>query len=175
MAKYSSEIVDRICELIEKDSFTVPEICKYVGISESTFYEWQASKSEFSEAIKKARNHFSDIMSVEATRSLRKLVCGYDYTETSTESTDTGKIDENGKKILKVKKHITRTKYVEPNTAAIIFTLTNLDPDHWKNRTTAEMTGKNGAPLIPAEVSNNYARMSNEQLAECICNGSGKE
>lgn len=175
MSKYSPEIVAKICELIEKDSFTIPEICKCVGIAESTFHEWQSTKAEFSEAIKKARSRFSDTMAVEAARSLRKLVCGYDHTETTTESTDTGQLDDNGKKILKVKKHVTRTKHVEPNTAAIIFTLTNLDPEHWKNRTTAEMTGKNGAPLIPAEVSNNYARMSNEQLAECMCHGSDKE
>lgn len=171
MAKYNPEIVDKICELIEKDSFTIPEICRHVGISESTFFEWQANKSEFSEAVKNARNHFADTLAKEATRSLRKLVSGYDYTETTTESTDTGKTDENGKKILKVKKHVTRTKHVEPNTAAIIFTLTNTDSEHWKNRTTAEMTGKNGTPLIPSEVSNNLARMSSEQLAECMCDG----
>lgn len=175
MSKYSPEIVANICELIEKDSFTIPEICKCVGIAESTFYEWQASKPEFSEAIKKARNRFSNSMAVEATRSLRKLVCGYDYTETVTESADTGKTDDAGKKILKVKKHTTRTKHVEPNTVAIIFTLTNLDPDHWKNRTTAEMMGKNGAPLIPTELGNNIRSMSDEQIADCMRNGSSKE
>lgn len=173
--KYSPEIRDRISELIEKDSFTITEICKIVGIAESTFYEWQASKPELSEAIKKARNRFSDCMAVEATRSLRKLVCGYEFTETTTESTDTGKIDDAGKKILKVKKHVTRTRHVEPNTAAIIFTLTNLDPDHWKNRTAAEMTGKNGAPLIPPEIGNNLGNMSDEQIADCMRHGSTKK
>lgn len=174
MSKFCPEIVARICELIEKDSFTIPEICKCVGIAESTFHEWQSTKAEFSEAIKKARNRFADIMAVEAARSLRKLVCGYDYTETTTESTGTGDLDEKGEKILKVKKHIIRTKHIEPNTAAIIFTLTNLDPEHWKNRTTSEMTGKNGAPLIPTELGNNLRSMSDEQIADCMRNGSSK-
>lgn len=134
MAKYSCEIRDRICQLIENDSFTIPEICKLVGISVSTFHEWRASKLDFSDAVKKARDRFSDIMVVEAKRSLRKLICGYDYTESATESVDTGKIDDNGNKILKVKKHVSRKRHVEPNTVAIIFALTNLDPSNWQNR-----------------------------------------
>ena len=36
---------------------------------------------------------------------------------------------------------------------AIIFVLTNGDPDHWKNRQNAELTGANGEPLVkPARI-----------------------
>ena len=43
-------------------------------------------------------------------------------------------MDEKGnpKQIIKEKKTI--KKHIQPDTTAIIFALTNLDPEHWKNR-----------------------------------------
>lgn len=55
MAKYSAELTERICSHLRADSYTIAEICKIVGIAESTFYEWKDSKVEFSEAIKKLK------------------------------------------------------------------------------------------------------------------------
>ena len=40
--------------MLEKDSYTVEEVCANVGINEDTYYDWQKNKSDFSEAIKKA-------------------------------------------------------------------------------------------------------------------------
>jgi len=54
MTKYSPEIVKKICGMLEKDSYTVEEVCANVGIDKATFYDWQKNKSDFSEAIKKA-------------------------------------------------------------------------------------------------------------------------
>ena len=54
MAKYNIKIVEKICSLIRADSYTIAEVCRLSGISESTFHEWKASKPEFSEYIKKA-------------------------------------------------------------------------------------------------------------------------
>jgi hypothetical protein len=55
--------------------------------------------------------------------------------------------------IPKIKEQVTTTKHVAPDTGAIIFVLTNGDPDHWKNRQNAELTGANGEPLVkPARV-----------------------
>ena len=72
MAKYSKAVVERICSLIQADSYTIPEICQQVGISESTYHEWKASKPEFSEAIKKATSAFLELLSVEAKKSLMR-------------------------------------------------------------------------------------------------------
>lgn len=47
MAKYNQRIVNKICELVKTDTYTVPELCAKVGISESTYHEWKKTHSEF--------------------------------------------------------------------------------------------------------------------------------
>lgn len=81
MAKYSAELTERICSLIRADSYTIAEICKIVGIAESTFYEWKDSKAEFSEAIKKAQEECRGFFATEAKKSLLKLVQGFTVEE----------------------------------------------------------------------------------------------
>ena len=141
MAKYSRKIVEKICELVKSDSYTIPEICQQVGISESTFHEWKASKPEFSEALKIAEEEFLTLLAVEAKKSLLKKVRGYDVEETKTTYVDSGRKNNEGKSIPRVKEQIKITKHVQPDTVAIIFTLTNRFPDKWKNRQTSDVTG----------------------------------
>lgn len=135
MAKYSKKIVENICSLIKKDSYTIAEICSLSGISQSTYFEWKAKKPEFSESIKKAEDEFYSFMIVEARKSLVKKIQGYTVQEKKTVTVDSGKKnDETGKPIVKVKEHTVVDKYIQPDTAAIIFTLSNRDPENWKNR-----------------------------------------
>ena len=130
--KYTPELVKRICGLVEKDTYTVSELCETVGISETTFYDWKVKFSEFSDAIKKAEERRLDNFVVEAKRSLLKKIQGYEVKETQIVSIPG--VDEKGnpKQIIKEKKTI--KKHIQPDTTAIIFALTNLDPEHWKNR-----------------------------------------
>ena len=76
---------------------------------------------------------------------------GYTIQEKRTVTSDTGKKDDNGKAIVKVKEHIVIEKYIQPDTAAIIFTLTNGDPDNWKNRqdtkVEAEIKAQGSVPI----------------------------
>lgn len=141
MAKYSRKKVEKICELVKSDSYTIPEICQQVGISESTFHEWKASKPEFSEALKTAEEEFLTLLAVEAKKSLLKKVKGYDVEETKTIYVDSGKKNNEGKSIPRVKEQTKITKHVQPDTVAIIFTLTNRFPDKWKNRQISDVTG----------------------------------
>lgn len=53
MAKYSKRVVSEICGYIEEGLYQ-KDAALLSGISESTFYEWQNSKSEFSESIERA-------------------------------------------------------------------------------------------------------------------------
>lgn len=152
MAKYSKRKVREICSLIRKDSYTIAEICSLTGISESTFYEWKANKPEFSEAIKKAEEKFDELLVAEAKKSLMKLVQGYTVQEKKTVTADSGKKNEDGKPIVKVKEHTVVDKHYQPNPTAIIFTLTNRDPENWKNRQSTELTGKGGKDLEPAVI-----------------------
>jgi DNA-binding CsgD family transcriptional regulator len=148
MAKYNKKTVDDICSLIRSDSYTIREICSQAGISVETFYEWQRTKPEFSEHIKKAKCEFDDFIASEARKSLVKLIQGYTVQEEKTVSVDSGKKDKNKKPIVKVKEYSVTDKYYQPVTAAVIFALTNRDPENWKNRQTSEHTGKDGRDLF---------------------------
>ena len=149
MAKYTEERVERICTLIEKDSYTVSEICSLSGISDDTYYTWQKEKPEFSDRIKKARDKFDEMIIKEAKNSLRKLVKGYEVEETKT-------VFENGKNgRTKIKEQIKTKKQCQPNVVATIFTLVNKASEEYKNRQNTELTGKDGASLAqkPIEIT----------------------
>lgn len=135
MAKYSKKITDKICALIKKDSYTIAEICIKVGISERSYYDWHNKYAEFADAIKKAEDEFYSFMIVEARKSLVKKIQGYTVQEKKTVTVDSGKKnEETGKPVVKVKEHTVVEKHIQPDTAAIIFTLSNRDPENWKNR-----------------------------------------
>ena len=150
VAKYNKKIVERICKLLQSDNFTVLEICKIVGIAEDTYYDWKNKHAEFSDAIKKARDTFDETIVHEAKNSLRKKVNGYDFDEKKTTYIN----DKEGKP--KIKEQTTIKKHYQPDTAAIIFTLTNKAPEEFKNKYFNEMTGKNGKDL--------FSSISDEEL-----------
>ncbi len=150
MAKYNKRIVKQITDLIKRDSYTVVELCSMAGIAVSTFYDWQESKPEFLEAIKKARGEFDEILVQEAKNSLRKLINGYDADEKKTVYVN----DKDGKP--KIKEQTTIKKHFQPNVAATIFLLTNKAAEEYKNRQNNELTGKDGKDL--------FAALSDEEL-----------
>ena len=161
--KYTPKIVERICELVAKDTYSVPELCRAVGIDEATFYRWKNDKSEFCEALEKAEDKRLAFFATEAKRSLLKKIQGYTVQEKHIVTVGSGKFDVNGKEIPRIKEQKTVDKHFlpivggsilshehfQPDTAAIIFTLTNAEPERWRNRQNAEVTGKDGKDLIP--------------------------
>ena len=68
--------------------------------------------------------------------------------------------DEKGNPKPIIKEQTTTKKHIQADTAAIIFTLTNGDPEHWRNRQTTEVTGKDGKDL--------FASKTDEELAKDI-------
>ncbi len=164
MARYNKKIVKDICDLHEKDSYTVAEICTLVHISESTYYDWKAKKPEFSEAIKKAQDNFNLLLAAEAKKSLLKKIRGYTVIEKRTVRVGTGEVTDKGKAKTKIKEHAETEKHIQPDTAAIIFTLTNRDSDNWKNK---QDTNISGALDLKSELEN----LSDEELETIIKNG----
>ncbi|MDR1181711.1 MAG: hypothetical protein LBL13_07015 [Bacteroidales bacterium] len=159
--RYDKTIVKRICELIEKDSYTVSEICKTVGIADSTYYKWANDHVEFSDGIKKARNKFDENIVAEAKRSLKKLVNGYSYEETKIVYIE-GKPNEKGDPMPKIKEQVKITKHVPPNLGATIFLLTNKAEDEWKNRQNTEISGNVFFELMK-EASKGESKDDNEK------------
>lgn len=148
MAKYNKDLVEEICKLIITDSYTYEEICSMVKIRQSTFYKWKAEKVEFSDAIKAAQKERDEIFVVAARKSLRKLVEGYSVDEIKVVTVDSGKTDANGNPIPKIKEQTKTNKHYKPDTAAVIFTLANLDSDNFKNKQQSELVGKDGERLF---------------------------
>lgn len=135
---YSAERVTAICRAIaDGDSYKIA--CARAGISEATFARWREKYADFERAIKRAEQEYNDWYTNDLVRdckkSLKQLITGYDYEETTTEY----ERDKNGNP--QIKKQKTVTKKVAPNPTAIIFALTNRDPENWKNRQTNEITG----------------------------------
>lgn len=165
MAKYSVKIVEKICSLIREDSYTIAEICNIIGINKDTYYTWLKDKPDFSVAIKKAQGEFDELMIIEAKKSLVKMVKGYTVQEKRTVTQDTGRKSEDGKPIVKVKEHSVVDKHYQPVPAAVFFTLTNRDPDNWKNKQDNTISGEVG-------IKSNLEHLSNEELRDII---DGKE
>ncbi|MCM1165177.1 MAG: phBC6A51 family helix-turn-helix protein [Ruminococcus sp.] len=160
MAKYSKKTVEKIVGLIRSDTYTIAEICRQVGINKKTYHEWINTHEEFALAVEEAREELMQSMVMVAKKSLRRKLEGYDVTETRTVTIPGKEVGEDGKPKPKVKEHITTKKHVAADTAAIIFTLTNGDPEHWKNRQNNEVTGKDGKDL--------FAQKTDEELAAMI-------
>lgn len=160
MAKYNKKMVSKIVELIKSDTYTIAEICRQAGIAPKTYHEWVNEHEEFALAVEEAREELMQTMAMVAKKSLRRKLEGYDVTETRTVTVPSGAKDKNGKDKPRIKEHITTKKHVAADTAAIIFTLTNADPEHWRNRQSTEVTGKDGQDL--------FAKKTDEELAAMI-------
>ena len=102
--------------------------CKKVGISKETFYTWINDKPDFSDSLKKARKEFRETIVQALEQSLWKRAAGYEIEESKNEYRT---LKDGGEVLVKSSKI---TKHFPPDTGALIFALTNLDPENWKNR-----------------------------------------
>ena len=105
-----------------------------VKINPDTYYTWVKEYSEFSESIKKAEAERTAFFVAEAKKSLLKKIQGYTVQEKHVTTVGSGKFDVNGREIPRIKEQKVVDKHYQPDTAAIIFTLTNGEPENWKNR-----------------------------------------
>lgn len=170
MSKYSKIMIKRCAEwviengLIDYGGAKMIEFCRFFHIDDMTYYRWM-KKSEFSEAIKKAKDKYKENISKDVFISMAKSAMGYNYTQTTTEY-----VDVNGKP--KIKKQTKIEKHVEPNVTACIFLLKNLDPEHFKDIQRQEITGKDGESVNTKNVFNGFNFLPYTQEAESIKNKS---
>ena len=86
-----------------------------------------------SHAIKKGKAP----VDIEVEQALLKRALGFECEEVTEEieETPTGMVDENGKPIMKRKRHIKKFKRVIPgDTTAMIFWLKNRKPAQWRDK-----------------------------------------
>lgn len=126
--KYTKEAIDTIYKALSEGE-TQKRAGELAGICEDTFIEWKKNKPEFAELVKKALAEWNSKRVEKLEASLIKRAMGYDAKETKAELAP----NPMGGNPIIVKQTVT-TKSVAPDTAALIFALTNLAPDKWKNR-----------------------------------------
>lgn len=150
--KYSKEkireCVNWVIEngLMDYGGAKLSEFCRAMDIDNKTYYGWMRN-SDFSDAIKKAKDEFRKTLQSDIEVSLAKVAKGYSWDQYITEY-------ENGPDNKpKIKKQTRRTMYEAPNVGAAIFLLTNLDPDKWKNSQRLEHTGSDGEPLFVPKIT----------------------
>nr|DAT40395.1 MAG TPA: terminase small subunit [Caudoviricetes sp.] len=151
MAKFCKKTVDMIVGLVKSDTYTIAEICRQVGITPKTYHQWVNDYPDFADAIEQAKAERMQAMVIEAKKSLMKKIQGYDVTETKVVTIPGKQKDEKGNPKPIIKEQTTTKKHIQPDTAAIIFTLTNGDPEHWRNRQSTEVTGKDGKDLFASK------------------------
>ncbi len=148
MAKFSKKTVEKIVGLVKSDTYTIAEICRQVGITPKTYHAWINDYPDFADAVERARDERLQMMVIEAKKSLMKKIQGYEVAETKVITVPGKQKDEKGNPKPIIKEQTTTKKHIQPDTAAIIFTLTNGDPEHWRNRQSTEVTGKDGKDLF---------------------------
>lgn len=162
MGAMTKKVRDKICELYRSDTYTASEVCSIVGVSRPTYYKYINSHQEYADAIEIAKTERMEFFTVEAKKSLLKKIRGYTIEEKKTVTAPSKILDKNGVPKPRIKEHTVTKKYVQPDTAAIIFTLTNGDPSHWKNRQYSEVTGKGGKDLFKTSTDEDLDEQINQ-------------
>lgn len=127
--KYGPDIVNRICELIASDDYTIGEICKQVDINPDTWAEWKKTHPEFVEAIKKADEQRLETFRKAARSGLLTLLQGKEFEEVTTEYKEVKDKDGNYKPRMVSQKKV--KKFILPNPTSVIFALKNQDSDNF--------------------------------------------
>lgn len=128
------------------------ELADFFEVSEDSIHEWKKVHPEFSESIKKGKAQADG----EVADRLYQRALGFEHPEIDLRVVN-GAIVETP-----------ITKIYPPDTAAAIFWLKNRQRGKWRDKVEQEITGKDGAPLVPS----NPIEMTDEQLA-AIAAGSG--
>lgn len=124
MSKYEEWLEKDALVRIESwasDGLTNEQIAENMGISRTTFYNWQNKSIDILNALKKGREPV--VRHLE--NALIKKALGFEYEETE----ELIEKDDNGKK--KIKKVIHK-KYSVPDSSSLMFLLKNYKPEKYR-------------------------------------------
>ena len=77
MAKYSTELTEKIVSLLEDEFFTVSQVCKATGISRETYYCWMNTRGDFRNEVEQAVARREAELMTMMHASLKKKLEGY--------------------------------------------------------------------------------------------------
>lgn len=131
---YNPNLHPWLAEAWAATGLTEPEIAAKLGKADSTLRAWKKFP-EFSAALKRGK----EIPDDRVERSLYQRAIGYSHPS---------------EKVFQFEGRVVRAKIVEhcpPDVTACIFWLKNRRRDQWRDKQDHELTGKNGAPLMPTQ------------------------
>ena len=140
MAKYSLKKCQE-CEafiaqhgLIEYGGVKLKDYLAQMGFDEKTHRNWKKIHPEYKNAVENGKETYKTNHTRELFGTLMEAAKGGERTVT-TEHTEF-RPDPNNPENAIIRKQVRdkKTIYIQPNVAAAIFLLTNLDPEHFKNR-----------------------------------------
>ena len=120
----------------------VKDFCKAMGINIDTYYQWQ-NKSEFSEAISRARDVFHQTTVRNVENALVKRASGYEFTKERAEKASRKTVEFDPLTGKKVREYYgepqlvamsKETIQVAPDVDAAKFVLTNMEPERWRQK-----------------------------------------
>lgn len=160
---YKTKIQPRLCMIAKykQGGLNNLEICTLLGISESSFYEYQNKYPEFADVTRRDKEEAC----AEVEYKYFKNCVGYEYTEEQVTSKKEIFYDDDGKKIKEITKpvKIKAKRYRHPDASAAKWYLTNRDPERWKDTAKVELSGDKERP-IKIDLSN----LSTNELKELI-------
>jgi transposase len=142
-------------EQMARDGYRDEDICKKLGISRQTFYNWVAKYEDFAEAVRKGK----EVVDAEIENKLLDNARGYTVWEETQELMDvydplTGLKD---KQLITTKRVL---KHIKGDTTAQIFWLKNRKPDVWRDKQHIAHEGQIGV--------NGLDYMSDEELDKAL-------
>lgn len=152
--KYEKIIVPKLpaIELWAERGFTDVEICKSLGIAESTLNLYKEKHPEFKEFLQRAKLRAD----FQMTDSLFKRGTGYDFTEEFIEYIPAS--DGSNTKIKVVKKY---KKHQPADTMANMYWHNNRQPNKWRHKS------KDNIPIVE-ETPREFDDMTDEELIAFI-------
>lgn len=156
-SKYNEQMVRKIIEYIEEDSYSQKEICKMLKISEDTIIAWKNKYPDFLERVNNAHIRRLEKFKFAARRSLTKLIEGYEAEDVKTFYTAV-----KGEAVIR--EQVVTKKHYKPDTAAVIFTLTNVDADNFSNKMRQEIATANSFSINIEAANKEAAEEINKEV-----------
>lgn len=129
-SKFKDEFVEQATKLCKLGA-TDAELADFFNVNVLTIHRWKNGNVEFCNALKAGKEEADN----RVERSLYQRAVGYTF---------------DSEKVFNAQGIILRApiqEHVAPDTTACIFWLKNRRGDDWRDKSIAELTGKDGSPL----------------------------
>lgn len=152
-SKYTPEM-PKLAEKYAQDGYSDSQIAGILGITQSTFYDWQKRHPEFSEAIKRGKAPANR----ELELAMMKSATGYYVDEEET----TAILDGQTKQPTSYRK-TTRKRYIPPVPTMQIFLAKNRMPDEYRdvNKHEVDLRGQLGVKTLAELIMEDEDRKEN--------------